>query len=376
MVKQPKRIDECIEQLREAVEELEKFRLIVDTAEDSVITVDENQEVVYMNRAAEKMFGYAQEELLGRDMSPLVPPNLRKSHHSYIERVIKTGRQHTMGHPLQLEARHRDGSKIPVHLTFSVGRVDDQYLFTAILRDLSEKQGLTEKIKQVETLATVGQMVATVGHEVRQPLTSIGGFARQLTKETQLSERAKRKLQIIVDEVARLERMLGELNDLSRPVEYNWDETDVGRMLDDVVEGLAPEITNSGARLSISKDESLRMVMADKDRLGQVVRNLLVNAIQAGGDEPIIGVNVGTGPEGGVRLQVRDKGPGIAEDTLKQVFKPFFTTKKGGTGLGLAVARRIIGDHDGSISLENDPQGGAVATIILPEAPDPNAPQG
>ena len=335
---EPQRIDECIDQLREAVQELEKFRLIVDTAEDAVITVDENQELVFMNRAAEKMFGYAREELLGHDMSPLIPAELRKSHHSYIDRVVKTGRQRTMGHPLQLEAQHRDGTKLPVHLTFSVAEVDGQYLFTAIMRDLSEKQGLTEKIKRAETLAVVGQMVATVGHEVRQPLTSIGGFARQLTKETQLSEHAKRKLQIIVDEVARLERMLGELNDLSRPVEYNWNETDMGQVLDDVLEGLAPEITNSGAKLSISKAEGLPRVLADKDRLGQVVRNLLVNAMQASGDEPVVGINVGPGPDGGVQIQVRDRGPGIAPETLKQVFKPFFTTKKGGTGLGLAVA--------------------------------------
>lgn len=375
MEQQPQRIDDCINQLREAIEELEKFRLIVDTAEDAVITVDENQEVVFMNRTAEKMFGYAREELLGGDMSPLIPKSLRKSHHSYIDRVIKTGRQHIMGHPLQLEAQHRDGHKIPVHLTFSVAEVDGQYLFTAIMRDLSEKKGLTEKIKRAENLATVGQMVATVGHEVRQPLTSIGGFARQLTKETQLSEHAKRKLQIIVDEVARLERMLGELNDLSRPVEYNWNETDMGEVLDDVLEGLTPEITNSNAHLTISKDDDVPLVMADKDRLGQVVRNLLVNAMQAAGDEPVVGVSVGLGPDETVRVQVRDKGPGIAEETLKKVFQPFFTTKKGGTGLGLAVAKRIIGDHDGFISLEND-SNGAVATILLPRTGNSKAPQG
>ncbi|ADK83725.1 PAS/PAC sensor signal transduction histidine kinase [Desulfarculus baarsii DSM 2075] len=366
MEDRPQVIDECVAQLREVVQELEKFRQIVDTAQDAVVTVNQSQEVVFMNRAAEKMFGYAREELLGRDMAPLIPAQFRRSHHSYIERLARTGRQKTMGHPMQLQAERRDGGVLPIHLTFSVAEVDGQYLFTAIMRDLSEKQGLTEKIKRSETLAVVGQMVATVGHEIRQPLTSIGGFARQLTKETGISEPGKRKLQIIIDEVARLEHMLNELNDLSRPTEYRWQEASLADILGGVLASLAPDL--AGAHIQLVIDDNLPPVLADPDRIGQVLRNIIINAIQASGPEPRLEIGLDQSSDGGARLRVRDHGAGLGVNAAGQVFKPFYTTKKGGTGLGLPVARRIVGDHDGKLTLAPAQGGGAVATLKLPPA--------
>jgi two-component system sensor kinase FixL len=358
----------CRSELHEAAQELEKFRQIVETAELGVVTINENHEVVYMNAAAEAMFGYGRQEIMGGDLSPLIPSEHRERHRNYVERYVRTRRGKLIGHTAELEAERRDGSRFPIHTSFSTAEVAGGLLMTAIVRDLSKEAGLEREVRQSQRLAILGEMVATVSHEIRSPLALIGGFARQLERDPDLGEKSLNKLNIITHEVERLEKILNELGDFSRPHKYNWMETDVSQVVEHVAELMEPEINRAGASLTISRNGDLPPVMADADRLSQVLINLVNNALQASGEHPKVEVSVNPEPEG-VLLEVRDQGPGLKPETIREIFTPFFTTKSGGTGLGLPVARRIVEEHGGRIELANRESGGAVARVRLPAAP-------
>lgn len=364
----PAEYNTCRSDLHEAAQELEKFRQIVETAELGVVTINEHHEVVYMNAAAEAMFGYERQEILGGDLSPLIPSEHRQPHRNYVERYVRTRRGKLIGHTAELEAERRDGSRFPIHISFSTAEVADGLLMTAIIRDVSKEAGLEKEVRQSQRLAILGEMVATVSHEIRSPLTLIGGFARQLERDPELSDKALNKLNIITGEVERLETILNELGDLSRPHKYDWRETDPAQVLEHVAELMEPELKRAGAEFKVSRTGGLPLIMADANRLSQVLINLINNALQAGGNHPVIEVALEPRPDG-VLLEVRDQGPGVDPASAKDLFTPFFTTKKGGTGLGLPVARRIVEEHGGRIELANRPEGGAVARVRLPAAP-------
>lgn len=349
--------------------ELERFREILDTASDAVVSANQNHEVVYMNRAAEKLFGYQRSEMLGRDLSPLIPTEHRQQHRHYLERYVRTRQARLMGHSAQVEAERRDGSRVPISISFSVAENGPDLLFTAIMRDLSAERKLAAKVDLAERLAAVGQMVATVTHEIKTPLALIGGFANQLKKEPGLSEKGLRKLGIIVEEVARLENMLVELGDLSRPQRYVWNEIDLAQLVGHVKALMAPQLKRNRFFLKVEATPGLPRIMGDKDKLSQVLINLINNAIQAGGPNDEVKLELNPVPNGQVELLVRDWGCGIPEQYIEDIFTPFFTTKKRGTGLGLPVAKRIIDEHGGSIEMLSSPESGTTARVLLPPAP-------
>jgi len=358
-----------VNEMQEVVQELEKFRQIVETATEAVVTINQNHEVVFMNAAAERMFGYQREEVLGGDLAPLIPSEHRAKHKGFVRRYLRTCEPRLIGHQAELTAERRDGSRFPISISFSVAETNSGLLFTASMRDLSAEHEMAEQVKQAEKLAAVGEMVATVSHEIRTPLTLIGGFAKQLSREKNLSQRGRRKVAIIQDEVARLESMLHELNDLSRTQRYNWQELRLGQVVDQVRELMAPGLKRDRFFLKVKKARGLPKVVADRDRLSQVVINLVTNAAQASGPGDELVMELAPGEDGWVRLMVRDFGCGMSPEVQQQLFDTFFTTKKRGTGLGLPLARRIINEHGGTISVKSSPGAGTTMTVNLPPAP-------
>lgn len=348
--------------------ELDVYRQILESASDAVVTINENHEVVYMNRAAEGLFGYKREELLGDDLAPLIPKEHRDKHRGYLERYLRTRQPHMIGHVAELTAERRDGTPLPVSIAFNVAQAGDGLLFTAILRDLTAERRLAQRARHAEALAAVGSMVATVNHEIRSPLTLIGGFANQLFRDESLGEDARHKMRIITEEVARLEGVLGELRDLTRPTRLEREEVDLLELVNHVKELMAERLANEEISLLIKAPRTLPKVLADRDRLSQVILNLLNNAAQASEPGSHIDVGLKTHKDGSAVLSVSDCGCGIQPDQRKDIFTPFFTTKKTGTGLGLPVSRRIVEEHGGSIKLHSSPGQGTTVVVTLPPA--------
>ena len=357
----------ALTEVQELAQELEKYRQIVETAGDAVVSVNRHHEVVYMNAAAERLFGYHREEILGGDLAPLIPTEHRQAHRHYLERYLRTRQARLMGHSAELMAEHKDGSRLPISISFSVAELDDGPLFTAIMRDLSAERRLAQQVRNSQQLALVGQTVATVSHEIRTPLVLIGGFARQLAaKEKDLTPQGRHKLEVIAQEVARLEGLLSDLNDLSRPQQYRWQNVGLPQVVERVRELMEPQLQKDGLGLRLRLGDQPPHVAADPDRLSQVLINLVQNAAQASQPGQEVVLTLEAGPQGQAVLAVSNQGCGIPEKHIAQVFNPFFTTKQRGTGLGLPLARRIVEEHGGRLELSSQPGQGTEVRVSLP----------
>ena len=215
-------------------------------------------------------------------------------------------------------------------------------------------------IIDLQRLSDLGEMAARVAHEIRNPLVTIGGFARRMLERTGGADANHRPLQIIVSEVMRLERILIEVLDYARPLRLNPAEMKLNDLLRQTVEAMTPEAEGAGVDLQLALDESIQEIRADASLVRIALVNLVRNAIQASSKESDTPgrIVLGTKRSGGVAvISVRDNGPGVLPDLGDRIFEPFFTTKPSGSGLGLAITSQILREHGGRVRCESDAEG-------------------
>ncbi len=236
-------------------------------------------------------------------------------------------------------------------------------------RTLEELREAQEQLIHSERLATVGAVVARVSHEIRNPLTTIGGFARTLSAHPDEIERVARNAHIIVEEVEKLEALLKEMLDFTSPRPPALERTDLNRVISALANVHRSDLGEREVTLDLDLAPDLPEVLADPRQIQRVLLNLWQNALQAMDEAPAGRarvLSVRTWRDGdAVNMALSDTGCGVAPAVLPQIFTPFFTTKKRGTGLGLAVVKKIIDDHRGAIEVRNDPSG-ASFVISLP----------
>ena len=225
-----------------------------------------------------------------------------------------------------------------------------------------------ERLVLSERLTAIGEMAARVAHEIRNPLVAIGGFARSLLHQVSAQDVSTREaLGIIVDEVRRLETIVREVLDFSRPATPKIGAVAAGRLAEEVVELLRFELEQSGATAAVAEATGTPEVAGDRDRLFQALVNLLRNSMHAmprGGK-----VTIAVRPfQHGVEIAVADNGVGMSPEVLAHACEPFYTTQNGGSGLGLTIASQIVRDHNGEIRLESKEGEGTTVTLRLPAA--------
>lgn len=238
-------------------------------------------------------------------------------------------------------------------------------------RELSESyerlRRTQHELVKNERLAALGEMAATVAHEIRNPLTSIRGFAQRIARrpEAQHDERMGHYTGIIMEEVDRLNKFIKDVLDFARHVKPSFEKVNVNRLLSDIVDLLGEELQDTEIMLVPALDMNLRETVLDSSLIKQMLLNVLQNARQALGNRGIIMLRTqNSGPY--VRIRVSDNGPGIPREHLQKIWSPFFTTKTQGTGLGLALVQRIVDDHRGRIFVRSRPGFGTIVDIFLP----------
>jgi len=224
---------------------------------------------------------------------------------------------------------------------------------------------MQENLLRSERLTAIGRAAAHITHEIKNPLMLIGGFARRVLKDINSDpQKNKEKLQIIVDEVRRLEEFLVEVGSYARLSEPHRQEGDLNVLIKELCLRLDPSLREKDIQLVLSLDPDLPLIQFDHLHLRQVILNIAKNSIEAMGKGGILTLAT-ENQQYGIMIQIADTGDGIQPELLNKIFQPFYTTKPKGSGLGLAIARKIIEAHKGKITIESEFHKGTRVTILL-----------
>ena len=337
----------------------------VENTNEAFVTIDQNHKVLHFNKAAERIFGYSREEVIGRDLDVIMAPACSRDHRKAVQRYIRTRAPRRIGHATEITATRKSGETFPARISFSVSEVEGKLYFTAIVRDLTETKALQERMIRSERLAALGQVVAEINHEIKNPLVLIGGFARQLINQAR-DEKTLKKLKIIADEVLRLENLLKDLRVFYSPRTVKSEEVDIQSLLMEVHDLIKSDCRAKKIQTSFETDGGKAIVKGDREKLKQVFLNLVNNGIEAmekGGH-----LSLRSDVKGDrVEIMIVDEGCGIPKQEQEKIFSPFYTTKRHGTGLGLSISKSIIEDHAGSSFFVKSEEGkGTRFTVSMP----------
>jgi two-component system sensor kinase FixL len=347
----------------------------VENTNEAFVTIDENHTVIFFNKAAEEIFGYSRKDVIGRDLNVIMSPSCSKNHRQAVTRYVKTRIPGRIGHETEMVASRRNGDTFPASISFSVTEVNGRLFFTGIVRDMTEKQALQEQIIRSERLSALGQLAAEITHEIKNPLMLIGGFAQQLIRVID-DEKHLQKLNIITDEVTRLEKLLTDLREFHLTKTIASEKVDLKELFQEIYFMVRDDCEKKNIRTELKIDDKALLVTGDRYSLKQVFLNLFKNSMDAMEHGGVLSIQTSLiGDQ--VEITVADEGCGIPEQDKEKIFSPFFTTKKHGTGLGLCISKRIIEEYaDGSLSMKSKEGKGTSFKIRLPvyrETPEETA---
>jgi two-component system, LuxR family, sensor kinase FixL len=361
-----------------------EFQALLDAAVDAIVVIDDAEQIVTFNRAAERMFGYAAADVLGRKVGMLMAEPYRSQHGHYVARYLEAGEARIIGRGREVEARRANGEAFPVWL--AVGEAidaDKNRRFVGIIRDLSEQRAAQQtaralelKLAHVSRFNLMGEMAAGIAHEINQPLAAIATYAQAGKRVLQ---RGNPDLSMLIDvcnkiddQARRAGQVIDNLRKFIRKQEVVTQPLNVNSVVGDVIELIEVDAHSQGIPVHVQLTEGLAKVRADAVQLQQVLLNLTRNAVDAMRDGPgkERGITVATGGSavGGVRITVTDHGPGVSPQLGENIFHPFVTTKRDGLGVGLAISRTIIQSYGGTLGYSHNPAGGAVFAVDLPAA--------
>ncbi len=362
------------------------LRSILDTVPDGVVVIDRDGLMTSFSPAAERMFGWTADEVLGKNVSLLMPEPYQSAHDGYLERYARTGERRIIGSGRVVVGSRKDGSTFPMEL--AVGETKGPTpSFTGFIRDLTESQETETRLQELQNelvhvsrLTAMGEMASTLAHELNQPLSAI---ANLLTGSRRLMDRGREadqaKIRDAIDRAAAQALRAGEVIHRMRDfVRRGASERDAESLSKLIEEASALALIGEKERqvdVRLNLDPKADAVFADRVQVQQVLLNLIRNGIDAMQvqDPKKRGLLISTGltDEGWSRVSVADTGPGIAPEVLERLFQPFMTTKPQGMGVGLSISRSIIEAHGGRIWAEANPAGGALFHFTLPPAEQP-----
>lgn len=340
-----------------------RWRAIIDSAVDGILVIDERGRVEAFNPAAERLFGYTEAEVLGRNVTMLMPSPYREEHDGYLARYLTTGEARIIGVGREVSGRRRDGTIFPLHLSVGEMAPGGERKFTGIVHDLTERVQMETQLREQAALAKLGEMAAVVAHEIKNPLAGIRGAVQVIGGRMPAGSR---EAGVMAEIVARVDGLNGLMKDLllfARTPQPNPTRVDMTGLLSTTIDLLAQDPVLKAVEVSVSG--SAPPIMADPELLKIVFVNLIVNAAHAVGERGTVQVSIAPG-ERTCRVDVQDSGPGIPPEVRGKIFSPFFTTKSRGSGLGLPTAKRIVEAHAGRIGIACPPGGGTTVTVELP----------
>jgi two-component system sensor kinase FixL len=344
----------------------ERLDAIINTSVDGIIVIDARGHIEAFNPAAERLFGYLELEVLGRNVNLLMPSPYREEHDAYIERYLATGQKKIIGIGREVTGRRKDGSIFPLHLSVGEIRIGGDRKFTGVVHDLTARVRMEERLREQTALARLGEMAGLIAHEVKNPLAGIRGAIQVVGSRMPQDAPDAAVLKEIISRIDSLDQMMKELLLFARPPSPKRMPTDVATLISSTAAFLGRDPAWSSVEVDVAG--SAPLISADAEMLRIVFQNLMINAAHAMQGRGRIQVGV-MAADGFVRATVADSGPGIPQEVREKIFVPFFTTKSRGTGLGLPTAKRLVEAHQGEIAVECPPAGGTIVHVRLPVEP-------
>ena len=369
-----KRVEEA---LRESEE---KYREVVKTSVDGVISLDSQMKVGVWNKGAERLFGYTEEEMLGQSLMKIVPERYRKAMEKGFVEFRKSGSGPVIGKTLEFEGVRKDGTEIPVELSVSSRKVGETYIATAIVRDITERKRAEEmlresheKLKELDKMKT--DFLAVAYHEMRTPLAPIVGYTN-LLEQGELNEKQKKYVRIIEESASQLGELIESLLEVTRleagKVELTLESVSIPEIVDNVLERVKPQADAKKQTISTAVPEGIE-VEGDKQKITAIFDNLISNAIKYTDEKGRIDIVAeDRKKEEDIRVCVANTGVGIPEEHLPMVFERFYRvdtslTRKGGLGLGLAIVKGYVELHGGRVWVTSELEKGSKFWFTLPK---------
>ena len=365
-----------------------RHRAILEAAVDGIITIDERGMIESLNPAAERLFGYAQQELIGRNVKVLMPAPYREEHDGYLANYRDTGIKKIIGIGREVQGQRKDGTIFPLDLAVSEVKLGDRRMFTGVVRDITDRKLAERELVEAKDAAVAAstakdQFLAVVSHELRTPLNPILAAVSYLEKQRELGDDVKEEIVSIRRNVEHEARLVDDLLNLTRiargKIELHNEAVDAHGLLHTVLVESQTELDDRGIQLSTALRAKQHYIWADPTRIRQVVTNLLNNAIKFSEEGGEIAVRTSNTPEGRFRMEISDKGIGMPPEVLSRLFNPFeqgeqtITRKYGGLGLGLAISKGIVDLHGGRLVAMSEGRGSG-STFVMELAVVPAVP--
>jgi two-component system sensor kinase FixL len=352
---------------------------ILATVPDAMIVIDEQGIMHSFSSAAERLFGYAAGEVLGRNVRMLMPSPYREAHDGYLGRYLSTGERRIIGIGRVVVGERKDGSTFPMELSVGEMRSNDKRFFTGFIRDLTERQKTEARLQELQTelvhisrLTAMGEMASALAHELNQPLSAIANYLKGSRRLLEASTdpncaMVREAMEKAAEQSLRAGQIIRRLRDFVARGESERRVESVKKLVEEASALALVGAKERGVRVRFQFDPAVDLVLADKVQIQQVLLNLMRNAIEAMEDSPRRDLFIATSAtvDDQVVLKVADTGCGISEEVAGQLFQPFVSSKPQGMGVGLSISRTIIEGHGGQIWVEPNPGGGTIFQFTL-----------
>jgi two-component system sensor kinase FixL len=358
------------------------LRAILETSPDGLITIDEVGVIQSFNPAAERMFGYHAAEVIGRNVSCLMPDPYREEHDGYLERFRRTGEKRIIGIGREVLGQRKDGTIFPVELAVGQVQAAGRQFFAGFVTDVSARQQSEQRLQELQAelihvsrLSAMGEMASALAHELNQPLTAIINYAQ--TARGLVERRPGEGASGLVSLLEKTVQQASRAGQIIRRLRQFIAKGETDRALEDinavVEEASALALIGTGGKGIAARrvlGAGLPPVLLDKIQIHQVITNLIRNGVDALGGVKRREIVISTRHAGAdsIEITIADTGLGLAPEVADKLFQPFVTTKPGGLGIGLSICRSIVDAHGGRLWASDNPDGGMIFHVRLPTA--------
>ena len=334
---------------------------VVENMPIGLVALDNQRRIAAVNNTAESVLQLSLRGVIGEAAEAILPPELCAE--------LKWPQIQAAVIEKEIDSPEGDGKIVPLEIGASLLEDEDKTSlgYVILFKDLTEVRSLRREIERSQRLASVGRLAAGVAHEIRNPLSSIKGFATYFKERYPDNAQDQQTATIMIQEVDRLNRAVSQLLEFARPVNIKAQPTDLNALIADSIKLIENQAGAKGIAVKTPNPIQVAEIMVDPDRLNQVLLNIYLNAIEAMADGGELKIELSSASEAnGIDITIADTGCGISAEDLSKIFDPYYTTKSSGTGLGLAIAHNIIEAIGGQILVESQPGQGTILKITLP----------